>query len=243
MQPVGILDNTNEDSRELTEPGEINIILDQACNFDWNFDFLALKGSKVSSFPTKIVSFDENSNTLTMLGEFSKLSRNVKNKTYFRATSGGLSITFHCTQKNSSEVLTGKLCNFRTPGSIRFSQLRSAVRINFNKEQNIPVSFYANTENFYSGKVVDLSETGAKIKFVGNILEHTQISEIIADCKLKLPSDMIIESRVQVLGCVYDETADISFVRCKFLQLNDNNELQLKQFIYHSLSRQGSSTQ
>lgn len=238
MQPVGFLDNTNEDSREITEPSEINDILDQACNFDWIFDFLVLKGSKISSFPAQIVSFDEASSTLTMLGEFSKLSGNRKGKTYFRATNGGLSITFQCAQKDSSEVLTGKLCNFRFPESMRFSQQRSAVRINFDKEQSIPVSFYANVDNLFTGKVVDLSETGAKIKFVGNILEHAEASEIIADCRLKLPSEMIIESRVQVLGCVYDESADISFVRCKFLQLHDNSELQLKQFIYHYLSEQ-----
>ena len=236
MQSLGILDHTNEDSREITEPSEINDVLEQARNFDWIFDFLVLTGSKVSSIPAEIVSFDEASSALTMLGDFSKLNNGKKSKAYFRATNGGLSIVFQSMLKDSSEVLTGRLCNFRAPTSIRFSQQRSAVRIAFNKEQSIPVSFYANADNFFTGKVVDLSETGAKIKFIGNILEHTNLAEIIADCRLKLPCEMIIESRVQVLGTVYDEATDISYVRCKFLQLHDNSELQLKQFIFHSLS-------
>jgi len=236
MQSVGIFDRSNDDSREITDPGDICNLLEQAHNFEWDFDFMILSGSKVSSVPTQIVSFDDTSRTLTMIGDFSKLSPTKKSKTYFRAANGGLSIVFQSTLKDRSEILTSRLCNFSSPSSVRFSQKRSAVRINFNKEHSIPVSFYANNDNFFTGKLVDLSETGAKIKFVGNILEHTNVAEIVADCKLKLPCEMIVDSRVQVLGCVYDESTDISFVRCKFLELHDNSELQLKQFIYHSLN-------
>lgn len=236
MQLIDQLDHSSEESREVKDLDEVKLLLDQVLKFDWKFDYLVLSGKKVTSQPAELTSVDEIPNAITVVGDFSELDAIQTKDVYFRANNGGLSLVFKSELIDCIDFFTKKECKFFFPDNLRLSQLRSAVRISFTKLHDIPVTFYPLADNVFTGKVVDLSETGAKIKFVGNILEHLDIEEIVADCQLLLPGDTKIDSRIQVMGCVYDEESDISFVRCKFLQLNNNSELQLKQFIFMALN-------
>lgn len=236
MQLVDQLNYSSEESREITDLDEIKVFLDQALKFDWKFDYLLMSGKKVTSHPAELTSVDEIPNAITVVGDFESLESNDSKEIFFRANSGGLSLVFKSELIDCIDFFTKKECKFFFPDNLRFAQLRSAVRINFTNLEDIPVSFFPKDEQAFTGKVVDLSETGAKIKFVGNILEHVDVEKVIADCQFLLPDDAKIESRTQVMGSVYDQELDISYIRCKFLKLNSNDELQLRQYIYKALS-------
>ncbi|MEQ8954431.1 MAG: hypothetical protein RL120_09880, partial [Gammaproteobacteria bacterium] len=61
----------------------------------------------------------------------------------------------------------------------------------------------------------------------------------VADCQLLLPTGAVVDSNVQVLGCLYDPDKDSSYVRCRFLQLHVNSELQLRALIFDALKKLG----
>ncbi|NKB34456.1 MAG: hypothetical protein GKR91_15295 [Pseudomonadales bacterium] len=237
MESVDILSYSSEDSREIVDPEKINQILYQALMFGWKFDYLVMAGKKISSLPAELTFVSETQKFLTITGDFSRLNSEDSRNIYFRASNGGLSIVFQSELIDCAEFFAVKECNFCLPESLRLSQQRSAVRINFTDLQDIPVAFHVNIDNLFEGNVIDLSETGAKTKFYGNLLDHIDLAEIVSDCHLILPDESVIESRVQVMGCLYDELADTSYVRCRFLQLHNNSELQLRQFIFHALSQ------
>ena len=239
MQSKIELKNSSQGNREISDPNEIQDALDLARKFDWQFDYLVLSGKKISSYSADLTSVNEAPDTFTVVGDFSNLNSCNTKAVHFRAVSGGLSSVFQCELVDCIDFFTQKECKFRFPQMIRFSQQRAAVRIDFTTLQNIPVNFYSKTNELFTGNVVDLSETGAKIKFSGKLLDSLKPSEIIDDCKLLLPDEFIIDSRVQIMGCVYDRESDSSHLRCQFLQLHDNSELQLRQFIYQYLSESG----
>ncbi len=158
-----------------------------------------------------------------------------------RANSGGMSMVFKTGFISAATNFTHTECQLQTPRSLSFSQLRSAIRVNIKDVEDIPVVFHADSESIFTGKVSDLSECGAKIKFKGNHSSHLNHAHIVADCEMLLPDEAMVDSRVQVLGCMYDAEQDASFVRCQFLELHDNSKLQLHQLIYSAMQRANES--
>ncbi|HAJ76243.1 MAG TPA: hypothetical protein DCM64_07285 [Gammaproteobacteria bacterium] len=113
--------------------------------------------------------------------------------------------------------------------------MRKAIRINYSNQQNIPVTFFASLGVRFQGSLVDISTTGVKIRFDGNISDSLESSEIIADCQIRLPDESLLEAWARVLGHLYDSEQDISYLRCQYLDLNINSELLLKNLIDDAL--------
>jgi c-di-GMP-binding flagellar brake protein YcgR len=120
---------------------------------------------------------------------------------------------------------------FKYPNLIRFSQLRDSVRIGLDDWQDIQASFFMEDAIQLQGEVVDISTTGTKIKFEKDFDTKAKHSNSIADCQLLLPDGSLVLTRTQIVGTVYDEAKDISYVRCKYLGLNQYDEKSLELLI------------
>lgn len=167
--------------------------------------------------------------------KYSGLEANVT--TDFRSQSGGISLEFESQLLGGDDSLSSRLfseCRIRYPERMRFNQLRHAVRIDCNSIDDILVSLF--TEQLkLQGKVQDISTTGVKIRFEGNLSYQFNDSRMVTDCRMRLPDGSLIGIRLKVLGFFYDPAEDISYIRCYFLEIREDKEMQLKELINSAL--------
>jgi PAS domain S-box-containing protein len=100
---------------------------------------------------------------------------------------------------------------------------------------NIPVTYFTEAGSQLGGLVKDLSTTGAKISFRGNLKYQFKASQIISDCKMMLPDESNIDTRIKALGFVYNQEKDASYIRCQFLEMSDDSSLLIKDLIDRAL--------
>ncbi|MEQ8952721.1 MAG: hypothetical protein RL120_01210, partial [Gammaproteobacteria bacterium] len=173
------LEYSTDTNRDITEQGEVVECLEIALKYHWRLTYLVMIDNHVESHEVELTAVNEVPGTFTVLGEFPITEFDQEKVLHFRAASGGMSFVFKSELQNCTAFFTRSECQFDLPESIRFTQLRSAIRINFSNIHDIPVSFHASPERVFSGKVMDLSETGAKIRFEGNVSDHLGRSEIV----------------------------------------------------------------
>ncbi|HJN94692.1 MAG TPA: PilZ domain-containing protein [Gammaproteobacteria bacterium] len=240
------MESSSDNSRKITVTEEICDILQAALTHGWNFSYLAMVNHHLSSHCSELVDVNPELVTLSVAGDaLYEAATTATDGIVFRAQNGGILIVFTSTllplEKNQVSNSDSRVCLFEFPASLRFSQLRKAIRISYSKQQNIPVTFFASLGVRFQGSVVDISAIGAKIRFDGNISDLLESSEIIADCQIRLPDESLLEARARVLGHLYDSEQDISYLRCQYLDLNMNSELQLKNLIDDALRQMDQS--
>ncbi len=231
----------NGKTREIVDGAEIQEILQSALVHEWSFCYLSMVRNHLSSHSTKLFAVDPEAGTITVSADIlDALTHSMTNMVFFRARSGGISVVFKSTLVMPSDgaALNSKSehCDFEFPDTLQYSQQRKAIRINLTDREDIPVTLFVNLGVRFQGKVVDISETGTKIVFDGNLANQLEGSEIITDCQMRLPDESCIENRVRVLGVIYDEARDQSYLRCEYVETNMSSEAQIKKLIADALS-------
>lgn len=232
----------SNNSREIRDRSEIHDVLIAALLHQWPFSYLTMVRNHLSSHATRLFSINPESDSITVSGDvLDALTHSMTNRVYFHVRSGGLSIVFTSTLllPTDGKSLLGKpkYCKFEFPHSLRLSQKRKALRINLSDRHEIPVTLFLNLNVRHHGRVVDISETGAKIMFEGNLAGQLEGSEVISDCQMLLPDSSYIESRIRVLGVIYNPERNISYLRCQYVKNDLNSEAKIKQVISAELSR------
>lgn len=228
-------------SEEIVERAQIHDILHTALIHQWPLYFMSIVKNHLDSQNTKLLGVDANSRIFTVRpGALNSLDRSRGKQILFRANSGGISAIFEATMISSApgEGMsdTPKFVEFEYPQVIRFKQLRKAIRINFTDIEDIPVTSFAEFGVYHQGSVVDMSESGAKISFKGNLEKLMTGSEIISDCQMLLPDHSSISNRIMVLDVRYHESQNRSILRCKFLEFRRDSEVKLKNLIKDMLT-------
>ena len=230
---------TTQNNREITDREEILEILESALTHVWNFSYSTMVKNHLTSHTARLLDVNLQTNKITVDIEALKSSHSTIDTLVFRAQNGGISVIFKSKflqwGSNGFSSVNASECQFELPELVRFSQLRNAIRINLTDLQDIPVTFFAKKGVRLQGKVADISATGAKIKFAGDFSTHVDDSRLIADCQMLLPNESRVEAQAQVLGVVYDREQDISYVRCHYVEMKPDDQLQLKRLISASL--------
>jgi len=221
-------------TRTINSAVEIQDILNLAQSHRWSFSYLVSSERRQTSHTTEIVSIDSR-NGVIVVGSEVKYSGLVANRpVIFRAQSGGMSLQFETYLIGvEGNALANRLfieCRLRYPKEVRFAQMRKAIRVDCNDVGDIPVTLFADGRAL-NGEVADISETGAKVRFEGNLSYRFQDSRMVTDCHLRLADGTLLDARVKILGFVYDKQADISFLRCYFLEIQDDRQIKLQQLI------------
>jgi c-di-GMP-binding flagellar brake protein YcgR len=227
-------------SEEIVERAQIHDILHTAHIHQWPLYYMSIVKNHLDSQSTKLLGIDANSRTFTVRPDsLNSLDLSRGNQILFRANSGGISVIFEATMnspaRGEGSTDAPKFVEFEYPEVIRFKQLRKAIRINFTDIEDIPVTSFAEFGVYHQGSVVDMSESGAKISFKGNLEKLMTGSEIISDCQMLLPDHSSISNRIGVLDVRYDESQNRSFLRCKFLEFRRDSEVKLKNLIKEML--------
>lgn len=229
-------------SEEIVESEQIHDILHTAHIHQWPFYYMSIVKNHLDSQSTKLLGVNANSRVFTVRPDaLDSLDRSGGNQILFRANSGGISILFEATMispaRGDGLTETPKFVEFEYPEVIRYKQLRKAIRINFTNIEEIPVTSFAEFGVYHQGTVVDMSESGARISFKGNLEKLMTGSEIISDCQMLLPDHSSIRNRIMVLDVRYDESNNMSYLRCKFLEFSRDSEVKLKNLIEDMLLR------
>lgn len=233
----------NNANQAVTEPEEIAEILRVALSHRWSFSYSVTTGRRITSHTTELVSLQPEAGTITVGSEVKYSGLQAGYPVTFRAQSGGISLQFDSRLiGGKGNVLSNRLfseCRIEYPSQLRFNQLRKAVRVDANAIDDIHVNLFANDLRL-KGKVQDISATGTKIRFDGNLSYQFKQSRIVTDCQMRLPNEEVIEARLKVLGFFYDRDRDVSYIRGYFLEIRDENELKLGELINAALANQPS---
>ena len=236
----GKMDSPGHYNKEITDPKEIAEILRVALSHRWNFSYSVTTGRRITSHTTELVALQPETGTITVGSEVKYSGLQPGYPVTFRAQSGGISLQFDSRLiGGKGNALSNRLfseCRIEYPDRIRFNQLRKAVRVDANTLDDIHVTLFANDMRL-KGKVQDISATGTKIRFDGNLSYQFKQSRIVTDCQMRLPDDTVIEARLKVLGFYFDRDRDLSYIRSYFLEMREENELKLEELINSALTR------
>ena len=228
-------------SRLMDNQQEIADILQVAISHNWNFSYSVADMVPGVSFNTELLGVDPDFESVTIGSEVKYIGLKDYEEIHFRSQSGGLSIKFDShLLPSSGGRLTNKLlgeCRIAYPKHVQYTQLRQAVRVNFARLQEIPVTVFLNDGSHVTGIVDDMSVTGLRAKFPGPKVKNIDTDQPITDCILLLPDKSSVGARVQILGALHDMQKETSFLRFRFLQFNDDAELKLEELINSSLER------
>jgi len=234
------MESSNNNNREVTDPKEIEEILRVALSHRWSFSYSVTTGRRITSHTSELVSLQPDANTITVGSEVKYSGLQPGYPVTFRAQSGGISLQFDSRLiGGKGNALSNRLfseCRIEYPDRLRFNQLRKAVRVDANSLDDIHVTLFANDMRL-KGKVQDISATGTKVRFGGNLSYQFKQSRMVTDCQMRLPDGAIIEARLKVLGFYYDRDRDVSYIRSYFLEIREENELKLEELINSALTR------
>ena len=219
---------------------EILEVMVAVLNQKWGLSCLSIPKKRLTTLPVKLVDLNAGAREMTVDSQGAKLAIGTH---FFRAHRGGMSYTFktRLIEQGDDKDSPGETpyYQFTYPNLIRFSQYRDSVRIDLDDWQDIQVSFFTEDAIQLQGEVVDISATGAKIKFEDDFEAKAGRSNSIADCQLQLPDGSLVLTRTQILGVVYEKSNDVSYVRCRYLDLNQYDEKCLELLINERVDELG----
>jgi len=218
--------NTEID-RELDCPVEISELMQLAFLHRWQFSCLQMVRNHVTSDSVQVLDVNINDRSFTVDSEVLAKSTRESSVVAFKAQSGGLTLVF------KAKVLRNQIdpsvceCSFAFPETIRQTQLRQAARINLTNQPEVSVTLFLETRMKFDGRVTNISATGAKIQLLGDLSDKFKSSQIIEDCQILLPNGMHAAMTIQIMGCVYDVKNGVSYLRCQYLDMDENSEAQI----------------
>jgi c-di-GMP-binding flagellar brake protein YcgR len=233
------MDPINKQFQDIADVTEIGALLRLAHRHRWNFSYTVESERRHASHNTELVAVNSEGRTMTVGSEVKYSGLQPEMPVTFRAQSGGISLQFDSEMIGvGGNALSNRLfseCRFRFPEAVKFTQLRKAIRVDCESIDDISVTVFANGTRL-QGKVADLSTTGTKIRFQGNLSYQFKNSRIVTDCRMRLPDGAVLEARVKLLGFFYDRKLDISFLRCYFLEIREDREVLLEELIQAALA-------
>lgn len=233
------MDRVNKQVQDIADGAEIAAILRLAQRHRWNLSYTVASERRHASHSTELVAVNPEARSITVGSEVKYSGLQPDMPVTFRAQSGGISLQFDSEMIGvGGNALSNRLfseCRFRFPEAMKFAQLRKAIRVDCDDLEDIAVTVFANG-NRLQGKVADLSTTGTKIRFQGNLSYQFKNSRIVTDCRMRLPDGALLEARVKLLGFFYDRKLDVSYLRCYFLEIREDKELLLDDLIRAALA-------
>ncbi len=224
----------------IVDPADIAKILSTAKEHVWKLKFCLVNELLVSPFATEILQFDQEQGILTVGAEVNTLWSQPESVLRFTAQDGGLSIQFDASllplSGNPMAIKYASERKLVAPSEIIYRQMRKAMRVNFADQDNISVMLFTDQGKPVKGSVEYMSISGVKARFPGYLIEQFEESRVIADCGFMLPDGTTLNARVEVLGTIYDFEKDASPVRCRFIEMDRNVDLKIKELIDEALA-------
>ncbi len=82
-----------------------------------------------------------------------------------------------------------------------------------------------------AGKVLDMSATGCKLSFSGNLQTGLQAGQVYDQLSVKLPFGTITTA-AELRHAIFDEKVDLTFCGMRFYRMNGLTQRQIERFVY-----------
>ena len=221
--------------RTIDSPLEIAELLGLAKDFLWKFSYSKPQATADPSKVTEIFHLNPDEGYLTVSSEINSLCPDDNIEIQFVAENAGIVAKFESkTLPYPGNPLAYRFASERRvafPDKLIYLQNREDPRITLENSQPVPLSLFTDKDIHMTGVVNDISATGLKGQFPGYIVEQFEEKDLVADCVLELESGESLQCQVEVLGCSYEFTGDISFVRGRFKELSNESKNQILELI------------
>jgi len=116
------------------------------------------------------------------------------------------------------------------PDQVLYHQRRNAYRASLNG-QPIVAELSGKTIKPLEGKVLDMSATGCKLSFQGNLQSGLQTGRVYEQLSAKLPFGTITTA-AELRHVVFDEKLDVTFCGMRFYCISGLTQRQIERFVY-----------
>jgi c-di-GMP-binding flagellar brake protein YcgR len=145
----------------------------------------------------------------------------------------GVRIVWECQQPVAIAELQGARCYWSAlPSEMLYHQRRNAYRAPLKPALPIKAKLLSDKLHMPAdGHLLDISATGCKLRFKGNMTEWLQTGQIYENFSAELPFGAM-HAAVELRHLQYHEKLDLSFVGLRFSRLTGLKQRQIERFVY-----------
>ncbi|MDD9891741.1 MAG: hypothetical protein OXU30_15565 [Gammaproteobacteria bacterium] len=204
----------------------------------WTFSFVKKVKSRIIAHSIRLKSVHPDEGLFSFISDAGNAKFSPGETLLFRGQSGGLSVVFQSRLADSvgDDAKTPSISHFELPYKVACTQLRKTLRVNLETIMRVPVTLYMVNGAIVEGAVMHISSSGAKFRVEQNLEKEFRNPGLIDACKIDFSDDFELQSGIQLIGMLNDKDAEVSFLRCQFMQLQTEDEDRLEKFIDEALN-------
>lgn len=145
----------------------------------------------------------------------------------------GVKIAWECEHDVHITEHEGARCYFSPlPVEVTYHQRRSAFRAPLKQGELIKVTLASEKlRDAHPGFLLDISATGCKLRFAGNLSEILQTAQVYERFTAQLPFGALTTS-LEMRHIQYDDKLDITFVGARFYRMDGPGQRLVERFVY-----------
>jgi c-di-GMP-binding flagellar brake protein YcgR len=145
----------------------------------------------------------------------------------------GVRVAWKCEHAVRIAEHEGARCYFSPiPSEITYHQRRSAFRAGLIQGEAVNIELSGDKlRTAIPGQLLDISATGCKLRFPGNISSSMQAGQVYERLTLKFPFGTVTTA-IEVRHVQYGEKVDATFVGVRFHRINGQEQRQVERIVY-----------
>lgn len=145
----------------------------------------------------------------------------------------GVRIAWKCEQAVKVGELEGARCYWTAlPAEVIYHQRRNAFRARLKQGQLLAVELAGDKlRNGIRGQLLDMSATGCKLRFQGDVSMRIQLGQVYEHLTLQLPfGSLTVSTELRYLS--YNDKLDITFAGMRFAKIDGLAQRQIERFVF-----------
>lgn len=145
----------------------------------------------------------------------------------------GVRIAWKCEQKIQIGELEGARCYWSAlPAEAIYHQRRNAFRAPLKQGQLLAIELAGNKlSNAIRGQLLDMSATGCKLRFQGDLSNRLQPGQVYEHLSLQLPFGSLTTA-AELRYLTYQDKLGITFIGLRFSHLDGLAQRQIERFVF-----------
>ncbi|MVW76297.1 flagellar brake protein [Pseudomonas xionganensis] len=145
----------------------------------------------------------------------------------------GVRVAWQCDHEVRISEHEGARCYISPlPDEVLYHQRRNAFRAPLKQADLIKVSLASDKlRDTYNGQLLDISATGCKLRFPGNISEALQAGQVYERFTAHLPFGALT-TPIELRHVQYEDKLDITFAGARFYRMAGNEQRLVERFVY-----------
>lgn len=145
----------------------------------------------------------------------------------------GVRVAWTCEQTMQVTEFEGARCYLgNLPSEISYHQRRNAFRAPLKQGELIKVELAGDKlRTLLPGQLLDISATGCKLRFPGDVSNGLQAGQVYERLSVKLPFGPMTTA-IEVRHVIFDEKLATTFVGARFHKINGQEQRLVERFVY-----------